>query len=193
MDAITDEINEAVIDLVLDGKIALTGFFDRHGMVDDGCERHVFFSSYQKDILRRVERNLSGKGYTCRVTVSSSHAKSSGHINYTTRVPHPMKKLLTWSTLMLLPIIATVTALQYSTYFRNNSRASSDLYSHRGESLAAVDLYGWKFDTAKVDNDRTQVLEERVRRSKLDAKMGPPYIRSQRSQRVNSDNGTQQK
>ena len=121
VDTIADEVLEGVNDLVLDGKIALARFFERHGMVDDGCDRHVFFSSYQRDIIKRVEKKVSRKGYVCRVKVLGND--SSGSIQYSTRVPNPLKKKLTWSFLVSLPILVTVAALQYATYIRTDIKS----------------------------------------------------------------------
>lgn len=108
VDRITDEIAESVADLVLDGRIDLEAFFERHGMEHDSCDQHVFFSSYQRDIVRRVERGLRRKGYVCKLTVSERS------IRYSTRVPHPLKKLVTWAGLVILPLLAgTGAAVHY--------------------------------------------------------------------------------
>lgn len=127
VDTISEEISVAVSDLVLDGKIGLCAFFERHGMMDDGCERHVFMSTYQQDILKRVEKKLARKGFNCRVNVTDSGKKSL--INYTTRVQHPMKKFLKLSTFLIIPLLGTVAALKYSMFFRNTQAVVKDTRS----------------------------------------------------------------
>lgn len=85
---LVEEIHERVSDLVLDGKIKISDFFERYGIENDSCDQHVFQSSYQSDIIKRVERKLSANGYRCRVTVTGKY------IAYTTRVPHPWKPVI---------------------------------------------------------------------------------------------------
>lgn len=100
VDNLTTEIDERVSDLVVDGRIKITDFFERFGVEPDGCEQHIFLSSYQKDILKRVESNLAAKGYVSRVTVSGKY------VHYTTRIPHPWKRLAYVALALIVPMLS---------------------------------------------------------------------------------------
>jgi hypothetical protein len=97
---LTTEIEERVSDLIVDGRIKITDFFERFGVEPDGCEQHIFLSSYQKDILKRVEGNLATKGYVSRVTVSGKY------VHYTTRIPHPWKRLAYVALALIVPMLS---------------------------------------------------------------------------------------
>ncbi len=162
VDTISDEILEGVNDLVLDGDIALSDFFDRHGMVDDGCDRHVFFSSYQRDIIKRVEKKVGKKGYVCRVKVIGK-----GRIQYTTRIPHPLRSIVSWSLFIIFPMLLTVAALQYTTYFRDNvpaARIVHEPYSRHVGSVAITSQVGWRddFQAESRRRRRSQFADKRI-------------------------------
>lgn len=150
VDGISNEISDAVSDLVLDGKIGLASFFSRHGMEPDGCERHVFFSSYQKDIISQVQRRLSRKGFNCKLEVEGKS------ILYTTRVPHPLIRIITLATLVLTPIlIGAAASLNYYAHQNVGTTVRTDGYVPQAHSQT------WEHNTRNDIAHRPEWFSER--------------------------------
>lgn len=72
--------------LDLDNCITVSYLFKQTGIEKDSFEYNLFYSTYQKEILRRIEEELYVRGYKCKIATESDRYGYTNKIIYETRV-----------------------------------------------------------------------------------------------------------
>ena len=118
-------IFERIATMMLDGNFTIASFLKENETDDEGEERkHIFYSTYQKDIIRRVRKKLNHKGYACKIVTNGTR------IHYTTRIVSPFTRLAKLCLLYVTPFLVAGALYQGMSMRTQDMHAKNDGYNH---------------------------------------------------------------